>query len=233
MGAVDGWPRFPWGARPNKTPPDGQNIAGTLCRVVRRAGVDAAAASACHAGGSTRRRKRAADCTDGGRQDAGGIPAHAGGPRRGAACRHPYAVCQPAEGAGHRHCAQSVAAGRGNAACHLDRDSHRRHTGQPPGPPARQSPQHPADDAGEPGGAAVAAGRAGDVRRTVHPGDGRSACAGRDQARRPVGAVRGAADGAGAALPARRAIGNGRASGGNSGLRGRRTADRGTRRRAA
>ena len=73
--------------------------------------------------------------TGGGKTLAGFLPtlvALAEAPRS----RHPHAVCQPAEGAGHRHRAQPDAAGGGDAACGVDRDAHRRHAGQPPCAPA-------------------------------------------------------------------------------------------------
>ena len=151
----------------------------------------------------------------GGGKTLAGLPAHAGGAGRGAARRHPHAVCQSAEGAGDRHRAQPDAAGGGDAARGVDRDPHRRHAGQSPRAPARRSAEHPADHAGKPGGAAVAAGCTDDVRRPRQRGDGRGARARRHQARRPVGAVRRAADDAGAVVPPRRAVGDGGASGGD------------------
>ena len=169
----------------------------------------------------------------GGGKTLAGLPAHAGGAGRGAACRPPYAVCQPAEGAGDRHRAQPDAPGGGDAARGVDRDPHRRHAGQPPRAPAGRSAEHPADHAGKPGGAAVAAGCAGDVRRPRQRGDGRGARARRHQARRPVGAVRRAADDAGAVVPPRRAVGDGGASGRDPRLCRRRQGDRGAGRRAA
>ena len=87
------------------------NIAGTLCRVVRPPGLDAAAAPARHAGCGARRRERAADRAHRRRQDAGRVPAHPGRSRRNPSSRPAHAVCQPAEGAGHRHRPQPAAAG--------------------------------------------------------------------------------------------------------------------------
>ena len=147
--------------------------------------------------------------------------------------RHPHALCQSAEGAGDRHRAQPDAAGGGDAPCGLDRDPHRRHAGQPPRTPARRAAEHLADHAGKPGGPAVPAGCAGDLRRPLHRRHGRGARSRRDQARRPVGAVRRAARHARAALPPGRAVGDCRASGSDPCLCRRRASDRGTRRRAA
>ncbi len=212
---------------------DELRIAAAIRPVVRRAGLDAAAAPARHAGRRARRRERAADRADRWRQDAGRVPADPGGVGRDAAHRAAHAVCQSAEGARHRHRAQPDPAGGRDAAAGVDRDPHRRHAGQPPRPPARLAAEHPADHAGEPGGAAVAAGRAGDVRRSGQRGDGRGACARRHQARRSAGAVRRAADDAGARLSPRRSVGDGGASGRDPSLCRRRAGDRGAGRHAA
>ena len=199
-------------------------------------GLDAAAAPARDAGRRARRRERAADRAHRRRQDAGRLPADAWSILREAprAGLHTLYV-SPLKALATDIARNLMRAGRGDAACRCRIETRTGDT--PANRRARQRdapPQHPADHAGKPRRAAVAARCAGDVRRPGQRRDGRGARAGRHQARRPAGAVRGAAGDAGAGVPPRRAVGHRGASGGDPAPMPAPTRiDRGSRRRAA
>ncbi len=94
-----------------------RNITGTIRRLVRRPGLDPAAAPDGHAGRRPRRRKRPADRAHRRRQDARRLPAQPGRSRRQPPPRPAHPLRQPAEGAGHRHRPQPDPPGRRTCAC--------------------------------------------------------------------------------------------------------------------
>ena len=136
-----------------RAPSDGCAAAGPFSRMVRRARLVAARASAGAAGKGARRPLGAADRAHRRRQDARGISADAGGtflafggrwqerrlhrPRRQTHRRPAHALHLAAEGARRRHRAQSRNADRRDESADQGRDPHRRHAGVAAAAPAR------------------------------------------------------------------------------------------------
>ncbi len=166
----------------------------------------AARASAGAARKSPRRSFRAPDRADRRRQDAGRIPADAGGALRFLACegggsaipRPPHPLHLAAEGARGRYRAQPGNADRRDGPADQGRDPHRRHPGVAAAAAAALSAGHPADHARATGAVAVVRRRAVSVRAAQAHRARRAARARDLQARRSVVARAGAAVAAGA-----------------------------------
>ena len=96
----------------------GWNNSGTVRQLVRRPGLGPTAAPDGDAGRRPFRRKRPADRPHRRRQDPRRLPAQPDRFSGQPASRPAHDLCQPAEGAGHRHRPQPDPAGTGHAPAH-------------------------------------------------------------------------------------------------------------------
>ena len=131
---------------------------------------------------------RAVDRAHRRRQDPCRLPAQPCRARQSAP-RPAHPLCQPAEGAGHRHCPQPDGVRCRIWAADHHRDPHRRHARQPPRPPTR-APRQMLLTTPESLAVLLSLPDAPDFSTTWPPGDGRGPRAGRHQARRPARPLR-------------------------------------------
>ncbi len=191
----------------------GDRPSSTLSRVVRRAWLGAATASAGHDREGPAGPRRPADRSHRRRQDPGGLPALADRAVRTGTAQHPGRSAHPlhlsAQGPGGRYRAQPGHADPRDGAEDRGREPHRRHRRGPQAAPAPATTRHPADHARATGPVLRLGGRAGLLRRSVVRDHRRGPRHLAVQARRPVGPGAGAAATVRAEHAARGAVGDG------------------------
>ena len=206
---------------PGSRPRAADDAAARVSGLVRRAGLVAASPPACAAGGAG---GHAADRADRRRQDVGGVPAVAGR-SRGRASGLAYALCLAPQGAYGGYRAQPRAAGGRPGSADPGRGPDRRHPQRRAAAAAHRSAADPADHAGKPCPDAQLPGSAAYLRERAPSRAGRTARAGREQARRPADAgARATADPV-AGADRDRAVGDGRGPGRARRVHGGRTGD--------